>query len=208
MDLRAIGWRYWTIAALVLLALLIVFMPLRFALGATGADPRMLNARAVGGTLWDGRIDGLTVGGVPLGLVDAHMGFLSLLAGRTYLTIERPEALAAAQPLSLSLSSGGGGFALDRASGRIAGDTLFAPLPVQTISFDAVTVEFAGDRCIVAAGSVQLMMQSAVLGLPLHQGLTGTPRCDGDAVVIPLRGQSGMEKLDLRIAASGVSTPA
>jgi len=40
-------------------------------------------------------------------------------------------------------------------------------------------------------------------GLTLPGGLSGTLRCDGDSVVLPLVGQSGMERIDLRVNGEG-----
>jgi len=40
-------------------------------------------------------------------------------------------------------------------------------------------------------------------GLNLAQGLSGEVRCDGEALLLPLVSQSGMEKIDLRIWRSG-----
>ena len=39
--------------------------------------------------------------------------------------------------------------------------------------------------------------------LGLANGLTGVPRCDGEALLLPLAGRSGLERIDIRLFADG-----
>ena len=66
------------ILVVVLLLGLILFMPMRIALGLTGLERVGLAAREVQGTLWSGRIDQLMLGTMPVGSVRAALSPISL----------------------------------------------------------------------------------------------------------------------------------
>ncbi|HWV11961.1 MAG TPA: type II secretion system protein N, partial [Sphingobium sp.] len=79
----------------------------------------------------------------------------------------------------------------------------FEPLPIGSLVMDDVSAYFSGERCGHAEGRVRAQMAGQFSGLNLSQGLSGMASCDGDALLLPLASQSGMEKLTLRIWRSG-----
>ena len=79
----------------------------------------------------------------------------------------------------------------------------FAPLPVSSLMMEDVSGYFSGDRCGHAEGRVRARLAGQFPGLNLSQGLSGVAACDGDALVLPLVSQSGLEKITLRVWRSG-----
>ncbi|MGD9812098.1 MAG: type II secretion system protein N, partial [Sphingobium sp.] len=184
--------------ALFAFAMLIAFFPLRLAIG--WADEG-LAARQVAGPVWWGRIDGLTVGPVWLGDVDASVSPVQLLVGRVRLDIWRrtgqPDDLAGAWTAGFNQRG------LDDVTGMVPLAGAFAPLPLTTLELDDVTIHFAGDTCSKAEGHVRARLSGTYAGLALAQGLSGDATCDGQAVLLPLVSQTGMERLSLRFWRDG-----
>ena len=82
-------------AALFLAALafaLVALLPLRVAAGWFGLDGRGLSAREASGSLWSGALKEARFGPVPLGDVRARLELLPLLLGRARLRLSRDEA--------------------------------------------------------------------------------------------------------------------
>ena len=92
---------------------------------------------------------------------------------------------------------------VDALTGTLDVGPRVAPLPLASLSFEDARARFQAGRCTDASGSVRATIIGSVGGLALPGGLGGTLRCDGDAVFIPLVGQSGMERIDMRITAAG-----
>lgn len=179
----------------------ILFMPLRIALGLAGVERVGVAARDVRGTIWSGRIDQLMLGTMPLGSVRAALSPVSLLMGRARFDIERRSG--AADDISGALTVGFGRAGVDDVTGVVPLGRTFAPLPIGSLVMEDVSAYFSGDRCGHAEGRVKAQMAGQFPGLNLSQGLSGTASCDGDALLLPLASQSGMEKLNLRIWRSG-----
>lgn len=189
--------------ALILLFLLgiLLFFPMRIALGMAGLERLGVAARDVRGTVWSGRIDELMLGDMPLGAVDAGLSPWALLTGRARFDIRRRSGTA--DDISGALTVGFGRIGIDDATGTIPLGRTFAPLPVTSLTMDDVTAYFTGDRCGHAEGRVRAQIAGQFPGLNLMQGLSGAATCDGDALLLPLVSQSGMEKISLRIWRSG-----
>ena len=190
------------IILLVTLALgLLIFLPLRVALGLAGLERLGVAAREVRGTVWSGRIDQLMLGEMPMGSVRAGLSPIALLTGRARFDIERRNGLA--DDIGGALTVGFGRIGIDDVTGVVPLGRTFAPLPVGSLMLEDVSAYFAGDRCGHAEGRVRARMAGQFPGLNLTQGLSGVVSCDGDALLLPLISQSGMEKLTLRIWRSG-----
>lgn len=189
-----------TLIALFVLGL-VIFLPMRIALGVAGLDRLGVAARAVRGTVWSGRIDQLMLGEMPMGSVRAGLSPIALLTGRARFDIARH----AGQPddIAGALTVGPGRIGVDDVIGAVPLGRTFAPLPVGGLVMEDVSAYFSGDRCGHAEGRVRAMMAAQVPGLNLAQGLSGVVTCDGDALLLPLVSQSGMEKINLRIWRSG-----
>lgn len=190
------------ITLLLLFALaLILFLPLRIALGAAGLERMGVSARGVSGTIWSGHVDQLMFGVIPMGTVRAGLSPLALLTARARFDIARKRGQA--DDLEGAFTVGFGRVGIDDVTGTVPLGRAFAPLPLGSFHLEDVTAWFAGDRCGHAEGRVRARMAGQFPGLNLAQGLSGVATCDGDALLIPLMSQSGMEKINLRIWRSG-----
>ncbi len=179
---RSIG-----LAALFVLALLALW-PLRLA-GLAGSG---LTARTVTGTVWSGRLEAAQLQGLPLGDIDAGLAPLPLLGGTLRLGFVGPVIRGAV------VQRRGGGGIVD-VSGRLLPGQI-AGLSVDAIEFDAVSLGFADGACSVASGRIVLQPGGAIAS----QGVfSGTPRCDGPALLVPLVSAAGRSRLDLRVTADG-----
>jgi general secretion pathway protein N len=180
---------------------LLLFLPLRVALGLAGFERLGVAAREVRGTIWSGRIDQLMLGNMPLGTVRAGVSPLPLLAGRVRFDIARTKGLP--DDVEGALTVGFGRVGIDDVTGAVPLGRTFAPLPVGSLMLDDVSGYFANDRCGHAEGRVRARMAGQFPGLNLTQGLSGTATCDGEALLLPLVSQSGLEKINLRLWRSG-----
>ena len=193
--------RFRIILMLVLIAAILMFLPMRVALGMAGLDRLGLGARDVRGTIWSGRIDQLMLGEMPMGTVNAGLSPIALLTGRARFDIGRTKGMA--DDIKGALTVGFGRIGVDDMTGAVPLGRTFAPLPIANLQMEDVTGWFAGDRCGHAEGRVRARMAGQFPGLNLTQGLSGSVACDGDALLLPLVSQSGMEKITLRIWRSG-----
>lgn len=180
---------------------LILFMPMRIALGLAGLERVGVAARDVRGSIWSGRVDQLMLGSMSMGSVRAALSPIALLTARARFDIWRREG--AADDVSGALTVGFGRVGLDDVTGALPLGGTFAPLPIGSFMLDDVSVRFSGDRCAHAEGRVHAQMAGQFPGLNLTQGLSGTASCDGGALLLPLVSQSGLEKVNLRIWRSG-----
>lgn len=186
---------------LALLFGLLLFLPMRVALGVAGLERLGVAAREVRGSVWSGRIDQLMLGNMPLGSVRAGLSPVSLLMGRARFDIARTKRLA--DDIRGALTVGFGRIGVDDVTGAVPLGRTFAPLPVGSLMLEDVSAYYSGDRCGHAEGRVRARMAGQMPGLNLSQGLSGVVTCDGDALLLPLVSQSGMEKISLRIWRSG-----
>lgn len=189
------------ILILVLALGLLAFLPMRVALGLAGLERLGVAAREVRGTVWSGRIDQLMLGEMPMGSVRAGLSPRSLLVGRARFDIARTAGLP--DDIRGALTIGPGRIGIDDVTGAVPLGRSFAPLPIASLVLEDVTGWFAGEKCGHAEGRVRARMAGQFPGLNLSQGLSGVATCDGDALLLPLVSQSGMEKLSLRIWRSG-----
>lgn len=182
------------------LAALVVFLPLQLVLGMAGGDERM-TARGVYGTAWSGTIADLRVGALPLGTLDAGVRPLPLLVGRTTLDLSR--TAPAANPFRATVAGGSDWAELSGVDGTVPLPEGLGPLPATQLGFAGFSYAMSGGRCESAEGTVSLTLSppSALMAGDLVLG--GKARCDNGALVIPMAGPTGMERLDLRIAPGG-----
>lgn len=176
------------------------FLPLRTAIDWLALEERGLSAREAQGTVWIGALRDARFGPVPLGDLHAGLDGLPLLLGRARVALEGGEP---GPPLAGAATVTGAGFGLHDVEGRIAGGALFAPLPVAALDLTDVSAHFRDGRCASAEGRVRAELAGELGGIALPGGLSGNARCDGEALLVPLAGQSGLERVDLRIFADG-----
>lgn len=180
---------------------LIVFLPLRIALGLAGVERLGVTARDVRGTVWSGRIDQLMLGKVAMGSVRVGLSPIQLLVGRARFDLWRKAGLA--DDIEGAISLGFGRIGMDDVTGAMPLGRALAPLPVGAVVMDDVSAHFAAGRCVHAEGRVRAQVAGRIAGLNLAQGLSGAATCDGEALLLPLVSQSGMEKIALRLWPSG-----
>lgn len=193
-------------AGLIVLALvlaLLVLLPLRIVFETSGLGSRGVSARSVEGSVWAGTIRDLRLGRLSLGDMDASLSPAALLRGETVLAMTRATDTSGQPPLAFDLVRSGDSTAMRNASGDIATADLFAPLPLRSVTLDGANIAFVGRRCSAASGAVRVNIEQSLFGISLQRGLSGTLRCDGDDLLIPLKGQSGLEQMDIRITGAG-----
>lgn len=194
----------WVLLLVAMLVALLLFLPMRLALGALDLGANGVTARQVGGSVWSGRLGELTVGGVPLGTVDAALSPVSLLAGRARLDLARhrgaPDDLAGAITVSRNM------IGMDDVTAAVSVAQLFQPLPVTALELDDVSAHFVAGSCNDAGGRVRARLAGGIAGLALQEGLTGAPTCAGRDLLVPLVSQSGLVRVALRVSATGTYT--
>lgn len=175
---------------------LVALLPLRVAAGWFDLGGRGLSAREASGSLWSGALKEARFGPVPLGDLRARLELFPLLLGRARLSLSRDEAQGR---LEGAVMVSRNGFGIEDLTGQIRLGALFAPAPLATLDLADVSARFEGGLCESAEGQVR-----AGLGGELAaSSLAGVARCAEGALLLPLAGQSGAERLDLRIHADG-----
>jgi general secretion pathway protein N len=176
---------------------LVAFLPLRLIMGL--AAPDNVTARSVEGSMWDGRIGDLRVGPLPLGTLDAGVAPLGLLLGRAEFDLRRDGAA----PFAAMAAASGDNVQLSGVNGMIALPDGLGGLPVTSLNFAGFAVRMADGKCKAASGTLGMLLASSGPLLPDAVSLSGTARCEGGTLVVPMRGAGGMERMTLKIAASG-----
>lgn len=195
--------RLWV--ALGLVAALILFMPLRVALGMAGLGTRGLTARSVVGTIWYGGLVDAHFGDIDLGNVRASLSPIGLLTGELRFRLHGV-TVSSAVPLDGSVAAGLTGQGISGMTGEVPVGQVFAPLPISALVLDDAGVRFRGGICTSASGRVTAKLAGGIDGVPglaLPRALSGAARCDGGRLVLPLVSQPGTESITLSIAGDG-----
>ena len=169
---------------------LIALLPLRLVLAL--AMPETVTARSVEGSVWSGRIADLNAGPLPLGTVEAGLEPLPLLIGRPQFALSREGFSAKVAPSRL----------VD-ANGSVVLPDGLGGLPVTSIGFGDLSVVMDGGQCSEAQGTLSLTLPSLGPLLPDAITLSGQARCEKGALVVPMRGPQGMERLNLKLGGDG-----
>lgn len=177
------------LAALFVLAL-IVLLPLRLVLGL--AMPESVTARSVEGSVWSGRVADLNAGPLPLGTVDAGLQPLPLLIGQARFAIAREGFSATVSPSQVA-----------HANGSVLLPDGLGGLPVTSLGFGDFSVAMDGGQCSDAQDTLSLTLASLGPLLPDAITLSGQARCEKGALVVPMRGPQGMERMTLRLGGDG-----
>jgi general secretion pathway protein N len=186
----------WIIGVSAALVMGVISLPLAVVLPMALPADSGLSARRAEGPVWEGMLREANVAGLPLGDTRIGFDFLPLLVGQARLGFAAPalRGIVAISSNNVGLSRGNGTIDL---SGRLR------PLPLTRLTLDEVAVAFRNNRCASASGRIRADIASDIGGIALPGGMNGTLRCDGADLVVPLVGQSGMERIDLRVAATG-----
>jgi general secretion pathway protein N len=169
-----------------------------------------LEAAAVTGTIWDGRVLGARYQGVALGDVDVGLIPGSVLGGTPQVRFHRLQGPVSGRILlsrDISRVEGPllGRVAISRDVRRVEGVTGELALPLGRTGL-AARVELADvmletdlrGRCRAVAGQVR----ATLAGVPIMGDtppLAGEPRCDGPAIRVPMALADGSMGLDLRL---------
>jgi len=187
---------------LFLVIALIGTLPMRLALGALGLDREGLTLRAADHSVWAATLREVHFGEVDLGDSYAALSPIQLLVGRARIDLTGPEQASGAR-LRGAFSVSAASFGIDDASAAVPVGELFAPLPVTRLDLSDLSVRFDRGRCARANGRVKAELGGGIAGIPLGQGMSGTARCLGSALNLPLASQSGAEKIGLTIEGDG-----
>ncbi|HEX8483173.1 MAG TPA: type II secretion system protein N [Allosphingosinicella sp.] len=180
-----------------LLFSLVALLPLRIALDRLGFAEKGLAAREAEGSLWLGTLTEARFGTIALGDVATRLRFLPLLVGRARLDLEQPD-----DGLRGSFTVSRHGFGIDDATGSFEAPEL-PNLPRPMLDLADFSFRFGDGLCAEAGGLVKARFTGDVAGMPLTASLSGQPRCDGQALLLPLASQTSADRLDIRIFADG-----
>lgn len=180
---------------------MLALLPLRLVLGWAGLDDQGFAARQVRGSVWSGRLSEARFGDLALGDLDASVSPLALLIGRARVALESRSGGAQALSGTVELSRNRAG--VIGATGPIEPGSAFAPLPVTALNLDEVSVRFVDGACDAAEGRVRAEIAGTFLGAALPGAVSGTARCDGGALLLPLVSAAGTEGAALRLWADG-----
>lgn len=181
---------------------LIVFLPLRLAMGWFDLGNTGLTAREVRGSLWFGSLHEASFGGVALGDLRARLSPIQLLVGRARIDLAGP-GNGTDRPFRGAIGVSRHSFGVDDMTANLPAGTVFAPVPVSALEFDDVSVRFQDGNCQKAEGRVRATISGDLAGINLGQGMTGAARCDAGALLLPLASQAGTESVALRLWGTG-----
>lgn len=181
---------------------LIVFLPMRLVLGLVGLGESGLSARVVTGSIWYGRLVEARIGDLAIGDINAGLSPFQLLLGRARLGLSGP-AQGERPGLSGAITTSRYSRGIDDMTGSIPTGRVFAPLPVNRIDLEGVSARFDGGACAAAQGRVKAQLSGSIAAIALPQTMSGTLKCEGGALVVPLVSQAGTESVTLRIQSNG-----
>lgn len=184
-----------------LLIMLVIFLPMRLALGWFGAGEQGLVARRVGGTIWGATLSEARFGDLPLGDIRARLSPLPLFIGRGTLALAGPEG--ATPSLSGEAFVSRDSFGVDDLTARLTTGGAFQPLPVSALDLDDLFVRFEDERCVAARGRVRATLAGDVAGIVLPGSVEGPARCEAGALLLPLASATGAESIVLRLTGDG-----
>lgn len=177
-----------------LLLALLALLPMRLALDWFDTG---LTARRVDGSVWLGRLTEARAGDAPLGDLSARLSPIQMFVGRARVDVKNEAGIDGA--VSVSRNSVG----VDDMTAVVPVSAVFSPLPIETLDLTDVSARFRDGQCANAEGRVRAALSGEIAGMNLTQGLTGNARCEGGALLLPLQGQSGMERLGIKLFEDG-----
>lgn len=186
--------RWIVIAGLAALVVGIILLPLRLAVSSLAPG---LEADAVTGSIWKGELRAASWDGVPLGDLDIGLDFRSLLGGKLELSFTRLNSGANGLPLNGVVGGSSDSKRISGLDGELQLAVLPAPLPGVAFSFANVSASFSNSRGCMAAGGT---ITARVSGIPLlgdSPPISGTPRCEGEALLTRLAAPTAPLALDL-----------
>ncbi|WP_066777955.1 type II secretion system protein N [Sphingomonas sp. CCH5-D11] len=185
-------------------AALIIFLPLRLALGWFGLAAQGMTAREVTGSIWAGELREASFGRIALGDLSAGVSPVQLFVGRARVNLEGlADAPEAASRLTGAIGVSRHSFGIDDLTASLPVGGTFRPVPVTLLDLQDVSVRFRGDTCEQAEGRVRATMGSEIGGIAVPAALNGNARCDAGALLLPLVSAAGNEGSTIRIWPDG-----
>ena len=179
---------------------LVALLPLGLAMRWLGLDERGFTAREAQGSVWLGFVREARFGSVPLGDLEARLRVLPLVIGRARVDLDHS---GEGDGLEGGITVSRHAFGVDDVRATVAPGPVFALVPGASFDLADLSAHFANGVCASADGTVKATLSGDTAGISLPRSLTGNARCDGGALLLPLVGQSGMERLDLRLFEDG-----
>ncbi len=186
------------VGAVCVCAYALATLPLRLVLGETAARAGV-SAQAVEGTLWAGTLRGAAFRGVPLGDLRLRTHLWPLLTGQWRMSLQSDNGPLRRADIGLS----GAALDLSGLEGRLPVSLLVpgANWP-GGLSLSGVSIKRdPSGTCVSASGPVRWDALETWGGPPL----TGTLRCEGGQVVLPLAGSSDLATVRVRLSLSAAS---
>ncbi len=188
---------------IVFVAMLLVFMPMRWIIEAATGTESQITASGASGTIWSGQIHELQFGQLNVGTIDAGLDPIGLFTGNLRFWFDRSGANGES-PLSGSIATGIGGLDLANVNGSISLGAGVAGLGSARVEFDELAFTFSSGKCREASGAVKLVPESSIfVALGVQSGLLARVRCDRDGLYIPFASASAMERVNVRMSADG-----
>lgn len=181
---------------------LILFLPLRLAMGWFDLGGRGLTAREVSGSVWSGSLREARFGTIDLGDLGAGLSPIQLLVGRARVDLAG-NRVAPARRIQGAIGVSRHSFGIDDMTATLPTGDIFAPVPVSALDLSDVSVRFREGNCDKADGRVRATLSGDIAGISLGQGMAGTARCDAGALLLPLVSQAGTEAAALRLWSTG-----
>jgi general secretion pathway protein N len=195
--------RWVLLSALGLILAILVFMPLRFAVGMAVPPASAITAKSVYGGIWAGGINDLNAGPLSFGSLRVRLGILPLLTGRAEYLLS-PLDGAVDPGFNGTIGTGWGGVQIEHLTGAANHAQDAGPLPLSGAEFQDFSVRFAGGTCRSASGSIRLLLKPAAIpGINAEGGFLGNAKCREGKLFLPLISGSAMERIDLSIDANG-----
>lgn len=179
---------------------LIATFPLAAALGVAGASTRGLSYARVTGSIWNGHIEGLVWRGNDLGAVQVSLRPLALLTGGLGLRLEFDGSGLVAGSGDVVATFGGVRLRDLSLSADLGTLPILLPLSGR-VTLDLARVDMGTSGCRRAEGSIKT---DALVNNPAGLSwrgpmLAGTVACEGDRLVIPLKGATDAENVAVAV---------
>lgn len=186
-------------AGLFLMMALLLF-PLRIALSEPLLKRAGIAAQEISGSIWLGKLDHVQFGGIPIGTLSAGLSPLGLFIGDARFAFRRTEG--SSEPFEGEVIFSTRATDIVGATLTLPTKSVFAPLRVDSLRLDDVTVRFSNGRCESAEGRVHAHVGSD-LGASSGEEMSGNMRCRGEVVEVLLQSRSGMEQITLKVRQDG-----
>lgn len=185
-----------------LVVALIALFPLRLALGLIDMGAQGLSAREVTGPVWWGGLGDARYGDIALGDLGAGLSPVQLFVGRARIDVAGG-GTSGDPGLRGALSVSRNTFGVDDVTATLPASSAFAPLPIAALRFDDVSVRFKDGNCASAEGKVTATIAGTLPQLALPPSLSGTARCAGGVLLVPLASQAQTESIAVSVEADG-----